>query len=67
MQKGMWAMIACSIALAVWTTVLLFWTVRVYRKQAVHRDDSSTRGIAERGRRRDDSIADKDEITTDRV
>ncbi|KAL0259830.1 hypothetical protein SLS55_005570 [Diplodia seriata] len=33
--RGMWAMIGCSIALVVWTTVLLLWTVRVDKKRVV--------------------------------
>ncbi|PBP20930.1 pantothenate transporter [Diplocarpon rosae] len=34
-RKGMWAMIATSIALAIWTTGLLYMTIRADKRQAV--------------------------------
>ncbi|EJD48705.1 MFS general substrate transporter [Auricularia subglabra TFB-10046 SS5] len=39
--RGMWAMIGCSIALAIWTTVLLYWTLQM-EKRVVHGGGIST-------------------------
>ncbi|KAL1638233.1 hypothetical protein SLS56_000041 [Neofusicoccum ribis] len=54
--RGMWAMIGCSIALAVWTTVLLFWTVRVDKSRVV--DGAAT----ESEQKGDGSVVDKDDV-----
>ncbi|WEW60298.1 hypothetical protein PRK78_005783 [Emydomyces testavorans] len=37
--RGMWAMIACSIAMAVWTAGVLCMSVRDGRRDSRHRDD----------------------------
>ena len=39
-ERGMWAMIACSIALALWTTVLLFGEKRAEKKRRIQSMDS---------------------------
>ncbi|KAB2578868.1 putative pantothenate transporter protein [Lasiodiplodia theobromae] len=54
--RGMWAMIGCSIALAVWTTVLLLWTVRVDKNRVVDGTGS------EPGQRGEGSIEEKDDV-----
>lgn len=43
----MWAMIGCSIAMALWTTGLLYMTARAERKkeaESVRRNSVDTRG-----------------------
>ncbi|KAK2627130.1 hypothetical protein QTJ16_003096 [Diplocarpon rosae] len=37
-RKGMWAMIATSIALAIWTTGLLYMTIRADKRRAVEEE-----------------------------
>ncbi|PBP27750.1 pantothenate transporter [Diplocarpon rosae] len=37
-KKGMWAMIATSIALAIWTTGLLYMTIRADKRRAVEEE-----------------------------
>ncbi|KAK0660540.1 Pantothenate transporter liz1 [Lasiodiplodia hormozganensis] len=54
--RGMWAMIGCSIALAVWTTVLLLWTVRVDKNRVVDGTGS------EPGQRGEGSIEEKEDV-----
>ncbi|GME21932.1 putative pantothenate transporter [Neofusicoccum parvum] len=54
--RGMWAMIGCSIALAVWTTVLLFWTVQVDKSRVV---DGAAAESEQKG---DGSVVDKDDV-----
>jgi ACS family pantothenate transporter-like MFS transporter len=34
----MWAMIACSIAMAIWTTIVVFLSVRDEKREAARRD-----------------------------
>ncbi|KAF2083519.1 pantothenate transporter-like protein [Saccharata proteae CBS 121410] len=45
--RGMWAMIGCSIALAVWTTVLLWWSVRHEERKVVRAVESPVVEAAE--------------------
>lgn len=47
-------MIGCSIALAVWTTVLLLWTVRVDKNRVVDGTGSEQRG--------EGSIEERDDV-----
>lgn len=49
-------MIGCSIALAVWTTVLLLWTVRMDKNRVVDGTGS------EPGQRGEGSIEEKDDV-----
>lgn len=40
-QRGMWAMIACSIALGIWTTILLYWTSRDEKQRVLTTEHES--------------------------